>query len=132
MGGSHKVAEIGGTYRLISFDDLLSKITPKRRISFEKFTSILAPRVKTNFAVSKGASKGTTPKAGAEDRGAVQVWAPRKKPRVAPIHKEEATTKAGPFNAFGKTYLTQKVLDQAKAAHAAKKDKDNVKIGKEG
>ena len=57
------------------------------------------------------------------------MWAPRKKPRVSPT-KKEVTTKAGPFNAFGKTYLTQKSMDQAKAAHAAKKDKDKGKAGK--
>ena len=59
------------------------------------------------------------------------MWTPReKKPKVSPTHKDEATPEAGPFNAFGKTYLTQKALDQAKAAHAAKKDKDKVKVGK--
>ena len=109
-------------------------MTPKREISFERFTSILAPRVKTNFAVSKGASKGATPKAGAEDTGAAQVWTPRKKkPKVSPT-KDEATTRAGPFSAFGKTYLTQKSMEQAKTAHAAKKDKDKGKSckGKSG
>ena len=77
----------------------------------------------------KGASKGATPKAGAEDTGAAQVWTPRKKkPKVSPT-KDEATTRAGPFSAFGETYLTQKVMEQAKTAHAAKKDKDKGKSG---
>ena len=46
--------------------------------------------------------------------------------------KKTAAAKAGPFSAFGKTYLSQKCLDQAKAAHAAKKDKEKGAGGKGG
>ena len=49
--------KLGEPTDVVSFDDLLSKMIPKRKISFEQFTSILAPRVKTSFPVSKGASK---------------------------------------------------------------------------
>lgn len=117
---------------VVSSDDFLSKMTPQRELSLERFTTILDPRIKTGqwAPTSKGAGKGATTKGAAEGSESAQVWSPRKKPRVSPKKKPDAAAKVGPVNAFGKTYLIQKALDQAKAAHATKKEKEKGADGK--
>ena len=98
--------------------------------NFERFTGILSPRLKTGQwnPAGKGTGKGAAGRAAAGEPDAVGDWPAKKRPRGTP--KKTPAAKAIPFSAFGKTYLTQKSLDQAKASFAAKKEKDKGAGGK--